>query len=266
MYCKYAQDQGYDYARVRTPDGDIFFILLHFVLSFTINILFDTGTGNKKRLINITELADGLTQEYCTALMALHAFTHCDTTSSFKGIGKIKPIKVLQKLPKYQPILADLGREWQVTEELFDGLEEFTCAIYGRPKFKSVDSLRYTLIKEKCCGDDGLHLGRNVDLATFPPYRGALQQHIRRVNFQVAIWRRADLPIVEVPSPTDGHGWTLNHAGHLEPLWVDGPVLPGVLADEVDRIDMDDTLDDSDDEESESPPVSSESEASDSDA
>lgn len=180
--------------------------------------------------------------------MALHAFTHCDTTSAFKGKGKVNPIKVMQKLPKYQPILADLGKEWKVTDELFDGLEAFTCAIYSRPKFKSVNSLRYALIKQKCCDDDRLHLGRNVDLATLPPSLGALKQHIRRVNFQVAIWRRVDTPVVEVPSPNDGHGWTVSSAGDLEPLWVDGPVLPEVLVDELEKLDID-TDDESDNEE-----------------
>ena len=135
----------------------------------------------------MTELAEGLTQEYCTALLALHAFTHCDTTSAFKGIGKVKPIKVMQKIPKFQPILAELGRELEVPEELFVGLEELTCAIYGRPRFKSVDTLRFTLIKEKSGDGNELQIGRNIDLATLPPCRAALQQHIRRVNYQVAI-------------------------------------------------------------------------------
>ena len=84
--------------------GSYAHIFISLVLgSFTTTILFDTGTGNKKRLINVTELADGLTQEYCTALLALHAFTHCDTTSAFRGIGKKKPIKVMQKFPSTNP-------------------------------------------------------------------------------------------------------------------------------------------------------------------
>ena len=93
--------------------------------------------GNKKRLINETELAGDLTQEYCTALLALHAFTHCDTISAFKGIGKVKPIKVMQKLPRFQPILAELGSEWVVTEELFPGLEKFTSQEHRHPPFHS---------------------------------------------------------------------------------------------------------------------------------
>ena len=167
---------------------------------------------------------------------------------------------MLQKLPKFQPILAELGREWEITEELFAGLEEFTCAIYGRPRLKSIDSLRFTLIKEKCDDDDKLHLGRNVDLATLPPCRGVLQKHIRRVNYQVAIWRRAHIAVADVPLPTDGHGWTLN-SGHLEPLWVDGPILPEVLI-QVEGLDSGDSDDEHSDDQ-ESPIVSDDSEDSD---
>ncbi len=215
----------------------------------------------------MTELADGLTQEYCTALLALHAFTHCDTTSAFRGVGKKKPIKVMQKLPKFQPILSKLGLEWEVSEELFAGLEEFTCAIYGRARYKDINNLRYILIKEKCYNGDRLRPScSNVDLSAFPPCRGALQQHIRRVNFQVAIWRRADTPVVDVPSPTDGHGWTMD-SGHLEPLWVDGPILPEVLVDEVDQQNASDSDDEVSDEDEDSdvnlsPYASSESEDS----
>jgi hypothetical protein len=51
------------------------------------------------RLIDITKLAQQYQQELCTALLGLHAFTRCDTTSAFKGAGKVKPIKTLQKSP-----------------------------------------------------------------------------------------------------------------------------------------------------------------------
>ena len=118
LYCKYAQDQGYEYVRVRSPDSDIFFILLHHASSLSCSIIFDTGTGNNKHLINMTSLVENFTQEYCTALTALHAFTHCDSTSAFKGIGKVEPIKVMQKNPRFQKVLAKLGEEWCVLEEV----------------------------------------------------------------------------------------------------------------------------------------------------
>ena len=155
LYCKYAHDQGSEHVRVRSPDTDIFFILLHHAKTLPCTIYFDTGTGNNKRLVNITELVAHYTQEYCTALTAVHAFSHCDTTSAFKGIGKIKPVKILQKHPRFQRVLAGLGEEWTVSDEMIDDLEIFTCAIYGKCRSHSVDDVRSSLIKEKCSMKDG---------------------------------------------------------------------------------------------------------------
>ena len=205
----------------------------------------------------------GLIKTFCKATVAKVKKLSASVTMACSAVTALLScrLKVLQKLPKFQPILAELGREWEITEELFAGLEEFTCAIYGRPRLKSIDSLWFTLIKEKCGDDDKLHLGHNVDLATLPPCRGVLQQHIRRVNYQVAIWRRAHIAVADVPSPNDGHGWTLN-SGHLEPLWVDGPILPEVLVDEVEGLDSGDSDDEHSDDQ-ESPIVSDDSEDSD---
>ena len=56
---KYAQEHGYDYAQINTPDSDIFFILLHYAASLSLTkILYKTGSGNKIMLINISELAE----------------------------------------------------------------------------------------------------------------------------------------------------------------------------------------------------------------
>ena len=234
LYCKYAQDNGYEYVRVRSPDSDVFFVLLLYVHEMTITVFFDTGTGNRRRLINISELAEDFTTEYATALAALHVFTHCDTTSAFKGIGKVKPIKLLQTNPKYQPILAQLGACWDPSPSLVCGLEEFTCVLYGRKKFTSVDKLRYALIKEKCGSEDGfVKLRKNVDLSTLPPCSRALLQHIRRANYQMCINRNAHVPVLDVPSPTEGHGWQMVD-GNLEPLWFDGDLVPPVVVDNAD--------------------------------
>ena len=78
----------------------------------------------------------------CTALMSLHAFTHCDMTSAFKGVGKVRPIKLLQKTEAFQETLSTLGDTWEVSARLEDDLEQFTCAVYGRGRFGSVDTAR----------------------------------------------------------------------------------------------------------------------------
>ena len=160
---------------------DIFFILLHYVLKFSITVLFNTGKGNKKRLINISRIAAGLTQEYCSALLALHAFAGCDSMSAFKGIWKVKPIKLLEKMPKSIPILSRVGNQWDIEEDIFIGLEEFTCAMYGKSQFCKVD--------ERCGDDNILKVSKTIDSSLIPPCESYLRQHIRRVNYQVASWK-----------------------------------------------------------------------------
>ena len=195
LYCAYAQEQGFDVVRIRSPDTDVFFIALHHASKFDITILFDTGTGNRRRFLNISELAREYGQVMCTALMSLHVFTHCDTTSAFKGVGKVRPIKLLQKTEAFQDALSKLGDTWDVSVRLDKDLEQFTCAMYDRGRFKSVDAARAAILKEKCGGQDGnINLSRNVDISKLPPCQKALHQHIRRANYQVGIWKAADIP------------------------------------------------------------------------
>ena len=95
LYAKYAQEHGYDYAQINTPDSDIFFILLHYAASLSpTKILYKTGSGNNKMLINISELAESYGEDYSTSLLAYH--THCDQTSAFKGKGKVRPLSILE--------------------------------------------------------------------------------------------------------------------------------------------------------------------------
>ena len=77
-----------------------------------------------------------------------------------------------------------------MTEEIINGLEAFTCNIYRKSRSQSVDEVRSTHIKEKCNWKGGaINVNKNVDLCSLPQYRKALTQHIRRANYQMAIWR-----------------------------------------------------------------------------
>ena len=111
--------------------------------------------------------------------------------------------------------LSQIGNEWSVPTCLVDELEELTCAIYGQSKFSSVDELRLQKFKEKC-GTHSADASRNVDLALLPPCKKVLVQHIKRVNYQVAIWKRAHESVPEIPHPCD-HGW-VEEDGIQEPL------------------------------------------------
>ncbi len=101
LYLKFAASKGYKSAVVRTPDTDILVILLHHAPSIPIDIYLDTGTGKNRKIINVSELAETKGPDYCTALLGLYVFTGEDATSAFKGKGKLGPLKMLHKNPKY---------------------------------------------------------------------------------------------------------------------------------------------------------------------
>lgn len=101
LYLLYAVKMGHKTAVVRTPDSDILFILLHHAQSIPLTIYMDIGTGKQRRIINVSELAESKGAEFCTTLLGLYVFTGEDVTSSFKGKGKVGPLKKLQSYPKY---------------------------------------------------------------------------------------------------------------------------------------------------------------------
>ena len=101
LYLKYATKLGYKSAVARTPDPDIFFILLHHAQSIALTVFLDIGTGKHRQLVNVSKAAESLGVNYGNMLLGLYAFTGEDATSVFKEKGKIGPLKKLQSIPKY---------------------------------------------------------------------------------------------------------------------------------------------------------------------
>ena len=88
-------------------------------------------------------------------------------TSAFKCVGKVKPIKTSQRMPRHQSGLTQLGEGWKITDELFTTLEGFTCLLYGNRKILDIDSLREVQLM-KTCGNE-LNRSRNGDIGSLPP-------------------------------------------------------------------------------------------------
>ena len=83
---------------VRSPDTDVFVFLHHYSVNLNRQVLFDTGTGNNRRLLDIQCIAAAVGGEMLKALPALHAFTGSDCVSSFVRKGKVTPFKMQQVL------------------------------------------------------------------------------------------------------------------------------------------------------------------------
>ena len=46
-----------------------------------------------------------------------------------------------------------LGELWEVPNHLFDDLDSFTCALYGKPFNKRVDELTFVTLSKLCSGE-----------------------------------------------------------------------------------------------------------------
>ena len=233
LYLKYAISLGYKSAVVRTPDSDIFFILLFHANSINLIIYLDTGTGKNRKLINVSEIAKDKGQEYCSTMLGLYDFSGQDAISAFKGKGKVGPLKKLTKNPKYMKAFQRLGDDWTVDDTVYKDLEAFTCLMYGYPREKSVNVVRSKMLKKMVGVNEKLTLNSKVDLSKLPPCADNLLPHVQRANYRTATFKRADQPIFWKPKPfEDNQGW-IKEGDTIEPCWSCADILPPSLIDLV---------------------------------
>jgi len=81
---------------IRSPDTDVFILLFSYAQKIRQNLFFDTGTGNKRRLLDVHGITASIGTELVTASPGFHAFTGSDCTSSFVRKGKITALKALE--------------------------------------------------------------------------------------------------------------------------------------------------------------------------
>ena len=217
---------------VRSPDTDVLVLLLKYAKNFDPVVLFDTGTGNKRRLLNIKQIIEVKGSDLCSVLPALHCFTGCDTVSSFVRRGKITPLKALQKYSDFIQVFECLGTEEICSETLLDDLEEFVCRMYGQPSYTSVNKLRYDSFSQKYQGTSGQVLSAfdGIDLSLLPPCRASLEMHAQRANYQTFIWCHAHEQFPNIQSP-EGHGWKIDDEGSFDFEWTGGNIVSQELID-----------------------------------
>lgn len=178
------------------------------------------GTKARTKFTDITKLSNALVRSVCSALIGVHAFTGCDTVSTFAGRGKITTFKQLKSDQTYQEAFTELGRSWIVFEELSEKMEEITCRMY-------LPCTHTTKVNNLRCQIFCVRRGE-VDSSQLPPCKDCLSMHILCANYQAATWQRCLEPSTRVPSSTD-HGWATDDDGNLVVEWMCGSPAPDVI-------------------------------------
>lgn len=243
LHCLYAAHTTSDNTNIviRSPDTDVFIILLAYSIDIPQPLFFDTGVGNKRRLLDIKSLLDVLGHDIAKALPGFHSFTGCDTTSAFVRRGKLKPFQILEKNPEFLHLFQSFGTTATVDEDCFNGLQKFVCHMYGKSPSTDTNKVRYDIFKsryEAKSVKDSFTIHEGLDLSLLPPCKGTLRMHCLRANFQAFVWRHSHLANVFLPSPI-GSGWKCDQEGRITIDWIEGNVMPQQLVDILDSSEPD---------------------------
>jgi len=200
LHAHHAVKEGYEAVVLSSEDTDVF------VLSLACSSIIPAPLFQKKRtptrthLIDVKQTAESLGSDVCEASVGMHAYTGCDSVSAFGGKGKGSTLKTIKTGGTVRRAFCELGQSWEVTDELFQKLESFTCRLYApRETVSDVSELRYRVF----CAKNG-----DVESHQLPPCKDGLRKHAMRANYQTALWRRCLMNNPECPEPTDS-GWVV---------------------------------------------------------
>ena len=130
LHAAHAARDGYQSVVVCSEDTDVFIMSLAFCDKVNAPLFQKCGTRTRTRLVDIRKVSATVGMEVCRALIGLHAYTGCDTVSAFAGKGKTSALKLLTSNRETQDTFLELGQEWDLSPELMDKLEAFTCLMY----------------------------------------------------------------------------------------------------------------------------------------
>ena len=119
---------------INSPDTDVLVLALSHLSGIPCRKMVLITGGKESRAIDITKLGNAIGWRLCAALIAIHNFTGCDTTSAFHGKGKTRPFNIAANTPVYIEAFGRVGRTFSpnVTDPVQGVLEQFVCQLYGQ--------------------------------------------------------------------------------------------------------------------------------------
>ena len=137
---------------VRTVDTDVIVLAIaHFDRIKPDELWVALGAGSHFRYIPVHELAASMDQRMCVTLHVFHAFTGCDTVSSFGGRGKKTAWDTWQSYPEATEAFEDLLlMQGDISDPTMSVLERFVVLLYDRTSdITEVNEARKQLFTQK---------------------------------------------------------------------------------------------------------------------
>ena len=204
VHVHHALEQGRNIIQIRTVDSDVVVILIgHFHELVTqypeADIWVAFNTGKNFCYYHINTICAHLGALKSQALPVFHSFSGCDTTSAFKGKGKISAWQAWKSYDDVTSAFLYIMKHpfnlVDIDSEQFKELERLTVVLYDKTSpLHSVNEVRKDLFT------------KDRSLENIPPTRDTLHQHILRMVYQAGIWSTSLFNQQNVPSP-DTFGW-----------------------------------------------------------
>ena len=225
---------------IRTVDTDVVVILIgefHNMVDDYPNaeLWVAFGTGKHFCYYSINTICAHLGREQSRCLPPFHAFTGCDTTSSFFGRTKKTAWAIWNAYPEVNEafifMLENSYAQVDTTSPFFLLLERFTVLLYD--KTSVLESVNEAWLELFCKKNKSLEY---LPPTKVPSYKAALTPHAFTLlsllgcptstceasSFQSSIWTTNHQCLQNVPSP-EGWGWTKDKDHGWVPVWMTIP-------------------------------------------
>ena len=207
---------------VRSASGDVDIPVIMLGSGVEGELVLDNGRGNHRKMLNLKQST--MTHEQKEAVVGVHSASGNDQNGGFFRKGKKKCWKTAQK---FLPSFCQLGKSYEVSEELHKEMEKFVCSLYGG-KGDNINKL-YPEIFWKTWNKKG----QVIDLSLPPPCRSSLRLHIQRSNYIARIWRQANLDVMDL-EPPQNHGWNEDYSLKWPSVMVPEDIVRSI-EDELDQ-------------------------------
>ena len=162
---------------VRSPDTDVLALLIFHSQEMQRQIILDTGSGNKMRLINTKDIIKNIGTKYSnTILESIHSLDAITPARLFVE-ENCSPRSCLKNVQNSCKMFSGLGMH-PLTENTFKQLETFVCLLYGSSVLTDLNKLRYHIFRKHFDSSLGAPLqnynGIDLSLILLPPCRSSM--------------------------------------------------------------------------------------------
>ena len=197
---------------IKTVDSDVVIMAIRNFqhLIHLDELWIEFGAGKSLRFIPVHQIATTLGPDKSEALIFLHAFSGCDTTSTLSGKGKKMFYETWSSTDEITNLFKKLPAivtPDDITIDEFQLIEHFVVKLYSKTcNTTEVNTARRILFSRD-----------NKPIENIPPTKESLLQHVLRAVLQSSKWEQSLCKEYDNRNPCEW-GWQ-NIDGKITPVW-----------------------------------------------